>query len=83
MSRKDRLHHLVDELPDSAVPSAERYLEELRQAEHDPVLRAFLEAPEDDEPTTDEDRAALAGAEDDMRLGRLVPLEEVKRELGR
>jgi len=29
------------------------------QADNDPVLRAFLNAPEDDEPTTAEDIAAL------------------------
>jgi hypothetical protein len=79
MSR-DTLHHLVDALPDAALNDAARYLEALGTA--DPVLRALLLAPEDDEPETDEERAAVAEAEEDVRQGRLVSMEEIEREFG-
>lgn len=78
---KEKLHRLVDELPNSEVHAARRYLEYLRNL-RDPVLRAFLEAPEDDEPETPEEREAMVEAYRDVEAGRVLPLEEVKRELG-
>ena len=56
MASKDTLHRLVDELPDSEVQAAKRFLEFLRTL-GDPVLRAFLTAPEDDELLTPEEVA--------------------------
>jgi len=56
MASKETLHRLVDELPDAEVQAAERFLEYLR-ALGDPVLRAFLTAPEDEEPLTPEEAA--------------------------
>ena len=82
MEVKERLRRLVDELPESEVPAAERYLEYLRLVGRDPVLHAFLTAPEDDEPETDEERAAIDEAREDVKQGRLYSLEEVRRELG-
>ena len=82
MVNKDKLHRLIDELPESEVSAAERYLEYLRLAGHDPVLHAVLNAPDDDEPETDEEQAAVAEARRDVAAGRLVDLEEVKREFG-
>jgi hypothetical protein len=43
------------------------------------VLRALREAPLDDEPETDEERAAIAEAIEDERAVRLVPHDEVRR----
>jgi hypothetical protein len=48
MSARDSLHRLIDELPESELAAAERFLHYLR-ATADPVLRALLEAPPDDE----------------------------------
>jgi hypothetical protein len=46
----------------------------------DPVLRAFLEAPEDDEPVTEEEEAAIAEAEAEIaREG--IPWEVVEARL--
>ncbi len=47
-----------------------------RPDESDPVLRAFLEAPEDDEPLTDEDRAAIAEGKADVERGDVVAWDE-------
>jgi hypothetical protein len=54
MTVKERLHHLVDALPESEAPTATRILEAL-VATADPVLRAHLLAPEDDESTAGDD----------------------------
>ncbi|MBI2916709.1 MAG: hypothetical protein HYY01_01835 [Chloroflexi bacterium] len=78
---KQDLHRLVDQLPDSELHAVRRFLEFLHQ-QSDPVLLALMSAPEDDEPETAEERAALAEAYADVAAGRLIPLEQVKRELG-
>jgi|SRR6266540_1347068 len=82
VSNKDRLHRLVEELPESEVSAAERYLAYLRLAREDPVLHTILTAPEDHEQETDEERAAVAEAREDLKEGRVVSLDEAKRELG-
>ncbi len=52
---KDDLKQLIDRLPEEEFENAEKALMEL-MAKHDPVLRAFLDAPEVDEPFTDEEK---------------------------
>lgn len=81
MTTKEDLCRLVDQLPDSELNAARRFLEYLRDAA-DPLLRKLLEAPEDDEELTDEDLAALAEAEEDFKVGRVFSHEELKREFG-
>ncbi|MBI2918236.1 MAG: hypothetical protein HYY01_09595 [Chloroflexi bacterium] len=77
---REELHRLVDELPQREVQAARRYLEYLRNL-GDPVLRAFMEASEDDEPETPEERTAVAEARADFAAGRVVSHEEAKRRL--
>lgn len=79
---KERLHRLVDDLADEELPAAEQYLEQLRAGREDPVLRALLTAPLDDEPETSEERAAVSEAKQDLALGRVVSNEELRREFG-
>ncbi len=81
MTDKEKLHRLVDELPEGELLPAERFLEYLRDRANDPVLRAFLEAPEDDEPLTDEELKAIAEADEDIAQGREHPWEEVRDRL--
>jgi hypothetical protein len=76
MSARDTLHRLIDELPESELTDAERFLHYLR-ATTDPVLRALIEAPLDDEPETEKERQAVHEARDELARG------EVRRELGR
>lgn len=78
--RKD-LHELIDALPDSEVPTARRYLRYLRLISTDRVLRAFLDAPEDDEPVTEDDIARLEQAEEEMARGEVETWSQVKRQL--
>jgi hypothetical protein len=44
MPTRDSLHRLIDELPESELAAAARFLHYLR-ATTDPVLRALLDAP--------------------------------------
>ncbi len=81
MAVKDHLHRLVDELPDSEVPVAERYLELLKGSTNDPVLHAFLNATEDDEPVTEEEQAAIEEGHQAIRDGEIVPWETVRAEV--
>lgn len=77
MTTKERLHELVDELSE---PEAKRTLSFVEKEREDPMIAAFRDAPEDDEPWTDEDEAAAAEGRADIAAGRTVSLEEIKRE---
>lgn len=78
MLTRDQLHRLIDAIPDDRLPALEAAIEPLA----DPVARAVMLAPEDDEPLTDEDRAALREAKDDIARADLVSHEDIKREFG-
>lgn len=79
MTTKERLHALVDELSE---PEAERALNLVEKEHEDSVIAAFRDAPEDDEPWTDEDEAAMAEVRADDATGAPpIPLEEIEREL--
>jgi hypothetical protein len=75
MPTRDTLHRLIDELPESELAAAERFLHYLR-ATTDPAPRALLEAPPDDE------RRAVLEACEELARGEVRTLEEVRRELG-
>lgn len=81
MTEKERLHALVDDLPDPEVHTALRFVEYLRMETSDPVERALAEAPFDDEPLTAEDLSALEDAERDLREGRVVSHAEARLQL--
>ena len=80
MTTRDDLYRLVDELPENEVQSARRYLEYLRNL-GDPVLKALLEAPDDDEPEEEEERVAVAEAQKDLAAGRMVTSDTVRNEI--
>ena len=81
MSPRDTIHRFIDELPESELPTAERFLHYLL-ATADPVLRALLEAPLDDEPQTNDERRAMHEAREELARGEVRTLEEARRELG-
>jgi hypothetical protein len=76
------LGSVIDELPESELATAERFLHYLRVTA-DPVLRALLEAPPDDELETDEERRFVHEAREELARGEMRTLEEVRRDLGR
>jgi len=78
MTAKEKLHQTVDELSEL---EAEKVLEIIaRRRDRDPVLGFFEDAPEDDEPLTDEERASLNEARAEYERGESVPLDEFMRE---
>jgi len=76
MLTREGLHQLVDALPDSELDKAARLLAALETT--DPVLRTLLLAPEDDEPETDEECAAVDEAREAARRGEVFTLEEAE-----
>jgi hypothetical protein len=80
MTTKEALHQLVDSLPDGALDAAERHLRALQT--DDPVVRAHLLGPLDDEAETEEERRAVDEARADLQAGRVVSMDQIKREFG-
>jgi len=80
MTIKEELHRLVDELPDSESHAAKRFLEYLRNM-GDPMMRALMEAPIDDEPTTAEEDKGAEEAWQEYLRGEARPWEDVRKEL--
>ncbi len=78
---RERLYRLVDGLPEQAVDTAEHLLETLSDSD-DPVVRALMDAREDDGPTSDEDRAALEEGRAALEAGDIVSDDVVRKELG-
>ena len=78
MLTRDELHRLIDAIPDSKLAVAATALEPLV----DPVMRALLTAPIDDEPESEEERAAVAEAKAELARGEFLTHEEVKRRHG-
>jgi hypothetical protein len=72
MLARDDLHTLLDAIPEDRLADVRTALTQLA----DPVLLALLTAPEDDEPVTEEDLAALAEARAARERGETIPLDE-------
>jgi hypothetical protein len=80
ITSKERLHRLIDEFSDEEA-AATLHLIDRRNT--DPLLRALADAPEDDEPFTEDDEAATAEVEADRAAGvPAIPFEEVRRKYG-
>ncbi len=81
MRERERLHALVDTLPEEELSVALGFLESLGTETAEPRWALSDDAPVDDEPLTAEDQAALAEAEKDLNEGRVVTHEEARRRL--
>jgi hypothetical protein len=79
--RKEELHHLVDQLPDSELVTARRLLEALRLLGQDPRQLTLETAPWDDEPTSPAEEAGVAVARQELARGDVISAEEAKRRL--
>jgi len=75
---REELYRLVDSIPGSQLDDARKALEPLA----DPVLTSLANAPFDDEPETDEERAAVEEAWEGYGRGEWKSMDEVRRELG-
>ncbi len=81
MSVRDEVRRLVEELPESELPTARRLLEALHLLGRDPRQLALNLAPWDDEPTTPEEDAGVAVAYEELARGEVISAEEAKRRL--
>jgi len=78
MTTRAELHAIVDELPDEELDRARASLESVLS----PLERALANAPDDDEPETEQERAAVQEARDSLAEERGRSLAELRRELG-
>lgn len=78
---RERIRHGVEELPLEDLYAVDRYVMYLRDMARDPVLRALLHAPFDDEPITPEEEALIEEGREDFRAGRFYTHEEVVQRL--
>jgi hypothetical protein len=76
---KQDAHQLIEQLPDSQIATAVRFLEFMLL---DPVARAVSTAPPDDEPVTEQDRRRFRDGQAWFRQrgGKGVPMEDVLAE---
>ena len=81
MTERERLHTLIDTLPEGELHVALRFLEFLETEGPTSRLWSFKDAPLDDEPLTMEEEQALAEAERDLAEGRVVSHMEARRRL--
>lgn len=79
MITRDELHTMLDAVPEERLAAVREALTLLA----DPVLLAFLLAPEDDEPTTEEDLEAISEAQLEHTRGETIPLADVIADLAR
>ena len=73
MTTKERLHRLIDELPESALADAEWLLQDLRR-DAAVAIEEF-----DEEPLSGEDLAAVRRGLEAIQRGDFVTLEEYER----
>jgi hypothetical protein len=81
MTDKTTLHQLDEELPESEWLMAQRFLA-YRRDMADPVRRALLTAPWDDEPETDEERQAVQEAHEELAQGKTIADAALWQRLG-
>ena len=82
MTTKERIHQLVEDLPESELETAKRVLEALSALPSNPVVEALANAPVDDEPVPDAEAQAIEEGERDIEAGQVVSVDQVRTRLG-
>jgi len=80
MTVKERIQSMIDRLPERELDKLEEMLNRFCQ-ELDPVYKAFMNAPIEDEPMIEADRRAIEEAYEDIARGECFSWEKVKAEL--
>ena len=75
---RQHVHELIDRLPAPQLSAVAKLLETML----DPVARALANAPIDDEPVTEEERRAVAEADEWLRHNEPIPFEKVLADFG-
>jgi hypothetical protein len=80
MTTREKLHQIVDKLPEGELDAALRAIEARTD---DPMIRRLDDAPPEDEKISPEEEAAVQEARDELAAGApLISQDEIKRELG-
>ena len=83
MTTKERIHQLVEDLPQSELETAKRVLEGLAALSlSNRIVEALANAPVDDESVSDEEAQAIEEGERDIDAGRVVSVDQVRTRLG-
>lgn len=75
---RQRAHELIDCLPDAQISALVGLLSTIV----DPVAAALRDAPEDDEPISEEEERAVAESREWFKHNPGIPFEQVVAELG-
>lgn len=76
MTVKDKMHALVDILPEGKLQEAERLL--LALLADDPLLATLAAALQDEEPETEGERRTVAASWEAFDRGEGIPHEEMR-----
>ena len=80
MTTREKLHRIVDELPEEELEAALKAIEERAD---DPMVQRLADAPPEDEEISPEEEAAVQEARDELAAGApLISHDEIKREFG-
>lgn len=80
MTTREKLHRIVDKLPEEELEAALKAIEERAD---DPMVRRLEDAPAEDEEISAEEEAAVQEARDELAAGApLASHDEIKREFG-
>lgn len=81
MQTRARVHRLIEQLADDELDEVEQFLEQ-RGAGVSAFRRALDAAPEEDDPVSPEEAAALEEAYADLAAGRILTDDELWRRMG-
>ncbi len=81
MVSREEVKSLIDDLSDYELDAVRHYIQSLHPSD-DPVASALADVPVDDEPATDDDLSAIEESDADIDAGRVVSMEQLKREYG-
>ena len=78
---REELKSLIDDLSDYELDAVRQYIQSLHPSD-DPVASSLADVPVDDEPVTEDDLSAIEESDADIAAGRVVSLEQLRREFG-
>ncbi|MBA2428454.1 MAG: hypothetical protein H0V55_01845 [Thermoleophilaceae bacterium] len=80
MTAKEKLRQTIEELSEPEAAATLSYIAE-RRRERDPLAELLDNAPEDDEPTPDEEKDGVREARAEIERGETIALDRARREL--
>ena len=78
---REELKSLIDGLSDYELHAVRQYIQPLQPSD-DPVASFLADVPVDDEPVTEDDLSAIEESDADIAAGRVVSMEQLRREYG-